>query len=453
MGSGSASSDSSSSSTLALRVARLFGDVRAGEAATAGLMMVNLFSLMLAYYLIKTVREPLILTTGGAELKSYAAAAQAAVLMGAVPLYSWFSSRVDRTRLIRGVTLFFLVCIQLFCLGAWLKMPMLGFVFYVWVGIFSLAMIAQFWSFANDAYSQESGERLFPVVANGAILGSVVGSYGASWLFKFELSPVVILEIATATILVHLALYAVVGRRLQNEAQRGASAQPTEALSRRDGFALVFAKPYLRLIALLLILLNVVNTTGEYILSSSVLERAASAFQAAALAGSNLDRDAFVSNYIGTFYGEFFTWVNIAGVVLQAFVVARIVKYTGIAGALLALPIVAFGAYGLVAAGAGFAALRVSKTMENATDYSVMNTARAMLWLPTTRDEKYKAKQALDTFFVRLGDVISGGLVFLGTTWLGWGVPQFAYANVVVVLAWLALAWLIVRAYREISAA
>src|SRR5215470_240429 len=92
----------------------VFADVRAGEGATAVLMLVNIFLLLVCYSVIKTVREPLILLGGGAEVRSYAAAGQALVLMGFVPLYAWFASRVNRVRLLVGVTLFFIVCVELF---------------------------------------------------------------------------------------------------------------------------------------------------------------------------------------------------------------------------------------------------------------------------------------------------------------------------------------------------
>ena len=82
----------------------LFADVRAGEGITVALMVVNILVLLCCYSIIKTVREPLILLGGGAEVRSYAAAGQALLLMGFVPLYSWFASRVDRARLLVGVT-------------------------------------------------------------------------------------------------------------------------------------------------------------------------------------------------------------------------------------------------------------------------------------------------------------------------------------------------------------
>ena len=139
-----------------------------------------------------------------------------------------------------------------------------------------------------------------------------------------------------------------------------------------------------------------------------------------------------------------------SALILQAFVASRIVKWLGAPGAILALPFVALGVYGLIGAGVGFSIMRWAKTAENATDYSLMNTGRQLLWLPTTREEKYKAKQAIDTFFVRAGDMVSAGVVFAGTAWLHLGVTGFAGVNVVGVGLWLALGYLVVRSYRRL---
>ena len=82
-----------------------------------------------------------------------------------------------------------------------------------------------------------------------------------------------------------------------------------------------------------------------------------------------------------------------------------------------------------------------------------MNTAKQMLWLPTTREEKYKAKQAIDTFFVRAGDVLSAVLVFVGVNWLALEVAGFGRANVLLILAWFGMAWLLLREYKRLTAA
>jgi AAA family ATP:ADP antiporter len=119
-------------------------------------------------------------------------------------------------------------------------------------------------------------------------------------------------------------------------------------------------------------------------------------------------------------------------------------------GVLFTMPLVALGAYSLVTMGAGIALVRWVKTAENACDYSVMNTAKQMLWLPTTREEKYAAKQAIDTFFVRFGDMISAGVVFVGTR-LALSLSQFAATNVGFVVLALIVTWLLLREYQRLT--
>ncbi|RPH35853.1 MAG: hypothetical protein EHM91_16725, partial [Planctomycetota bacterium] len=173
---------------------RPFTDVEPGEAGTALLMFVNLFLLLLAYYVLRTVREPLILASG-AEVKSYSSAGQALTLMGFVPLYGWFSSQVDRMKLFLGFILFFIVTTELFSWGGRAGVPYVGVVFYIWVGIFSLATIAQFWSFANDIYRREAGERLFPFIFLGASLGAPVGAQVAGRLFDAGVGPYDLIQV------------------------------------------------------------------------------------------------------------------------------------------------------------------------------------------------------------------------------------------------------------------
>ena len=157
------------------RALRLFSDVRAGEGATALLLALNVLLLLCAYYIIKPVREALILSGEGAEVKSYAAAGQALLLLILVPAYGALADRLPRRKLLNVVTGFFIVCLVAFWALARAKVPV-GVPFFLWVGIFNLMIVAQFWSFANDLYTKDQGERLFPIVAFGASLGAVGGS-------------------------------------------------------------------------------------------------------------------------------------------------------------------------------------------------------------------------------------------------------------------------------------
>ncbi len=422
------------------RSLRVFADVRAGESVRALLLLANLFLLLVGYYVLKTVREPLILAGGGAEAKAYAAAGQALVLMAFIPLYSWFSSRVDREHLVLGVTLFFACNVELFYFGARLGIPYLGVAFYIWVGIFSLATIAQFWSYANDLYSLEAGQRLFPMIAVGATAGSPVGAQIAKWLFDRKVDPYDMLHLTAFILLVQLWLYWLVNRR-----ETDAGAKSAEALGGPGGFALVFRSRYLLLIAGLLVILNIVNTTGEYILGSAVVMHA----DAMAAADPAFDKKSF----IGSFYRSYYFAVNVIAVLVQSFLVSRLVKRLGVWGAVLALPLVSLTAYGFLAAGAAFAAVRWSKIAENSTDYSVMNTGKQLLWLPTSREEKYKAKQAVDTFFVRTGDLFAAGIVLLGTQFVPLSPAGFASVNLGLVVLWLVFAWLALRQHDRLAGA
>lgn len=413
------------------RLLSLFADVRAGEGATAVLMLLNIALLLICYSVIKTVREPLILLGGGAEVRSYAAAGQALLLMGFVPLYGWVASRVNRVRLLVGVTLFFIVCIELFASAVAAGVPFIGVAFFIWVGIFNISLVAQFWSFANDIYSEEAGKRLFPIIVIGMTAGAPLGSLAAAWLFRSGIAPQLILHVAAALLTVSVALYLWINRR--DDRRTSVQVPP---LSAAGGFGLVLGNPYLRLIAAVVVLLNVVNTTGEYLVARLLSEHVASL----AAADPGFDKQA----YIGAFSGRYQFWVNVAAFLIQAFLVSRLVKYSGLPGVLLALPLIALGGYAIVAAGVGFSVVRWIKTAENAMDYSVMNTARQLLWLPTTREEKYKAKQAIDTFFVRGGDLLSAGVVFVGASVLQLTVQQFAVVNVALTLVWLGTALLLV---------
>src|ERR671936_794302 len=195
------------------RALSVFTDVRAGEGATAVLMLLNVFLLLICYSVIKTAREPLILLGGGAEVRSYTAAGQAVMLMGFVPLYSWFASRVDRIKLLVGVSLFFVINIELFALAVAARVPYVGVAFFIWVGIFNMSLVAQFWAYANDIYSKEAGDRLFPMIVIGQTAGAPLGAFVAGHLFRAGFTPQAILQISAVLLVIDLVLYLTINRR------------------------------------------------------------------------------------------------------------------------------------------------------------------------------------------------------------------------------------------------
>jgi AAA family ATP:ADP antiporter len=420
---------------LLARALSPFARVERGEAVGVLLMAATVFLLLTAYYLLKIAREPLILLGGGAEVKSYASAGQALLLILVVKGFTTLSQRVGRMRLVTLVTLFFVANLVIFFALGRLGFP-LGIPFYLWVGVFSVTAIGQFWSLANDLVTPEQGKRLFAVVGIGSSLGAVFGArvaralYGVVGLWGLMLAAAVIL-------LGSLGLTALASRAFEGQA-RGAPARAP--LAPGGGFALLAKDRYLQLIALLVVVLNLVNTTGEYVLDRSLLSSVAGQPVAAGAAA------------IALFKARYFQWVNIVSVGLQLFAVSRVMRYLGMRVALLVLPLVALGGYGLMAFVPLLSIAFATKVAENSVDYSLQNTARQALFLPTSREAKYQAKVAIDTFLVRSGDVLSALVVWLGIH-LHAQLRTFALLNVVFAVAWIALAWRLAARHARVSAA
>jgi ATP:ADP antiporter, AAA family len=429
------------------RALSMFADVRPGEGVTAILLMVNVFSLLTAYYVIKPVREALILGEAGAEIKSYASAGQAALFLIIIPVYSMLASRLNRVWLINGVTTFFISNLAIFFVLGRLGVA-LGVVFYLWVGLFNLMLLAQSWAFANDVYAQKTGERLFGIIGIGASLGAILGALLAGWLFK-PVGAYAMMLVSASLLGVSMILTNWVHHRERRRlvVVRGTSRSESERpLGTGGGFQLIFKSRYLLLIALLVLISNCVNTTGEFILGKTVEANAHSVIS------GNGDLATAEKAYIGQFYADFYFWVNLIGAALQMFVVSRMMQRWGPRVGLIFLPLLALGGYTLLAFVPVLSLIRVAKIGENAVDYSVQNTARHALFLPMSREAKYKAKTAVDSFFWRMGDTLSGLLVFAGTQ-LALSLRTFAAVNVVLVVVWVAMVLAIIRRSKEGSSA
>jgi AAA family ATP:ADP antiporter len=419
---------------------RLFADVRAGEGPTALLLTANVFLLLTAYYFLKTAREPLILLGGGAEVKSYASVGQSILLVGVTSLYGWFASRVGRMPLIAWVTGFFAANLVVFwALGE--RGAPLGVPFFLWVGIFNLVTVAQFWSFAADIYSEEQGKRLFPILGIGSSIGAVAGAGIADRLFF--IGPFRLMLMAGAVLLLSLALTYVVHRREGVGARVGARAQKTveetEPIGGADGFSLILHDRYLVLFAVLILVLNMVTKTGDYVLDRKLIAAAHDAGQVT---------HAQATLFIGQFKARYFEWVNGLGVVLQLFAVSRIIKYLGLRAALVLMPLASLAGYGAAFAVPLLSVLFMARAVESSLDYSLSNTTRQALWLVTSRGAKYKAKQVIDAFVVRIGDAASAGVVWVGAR-ERFELPTFIVINIVLCVAWLGAAVMLGRTYAE----
>jgi len=421
-----------------VRMLGAISEVRASEVGTALLLTLDAALLLTSYSCIKPVREALILgLPSGAEYKIYMAAATAVALLFAVPVYAKVAVGLPRDRLIVRVTAFFASHLLLFYVwhaSAGPSLP-LALCFYLWIAVFNMMIVAQFWGFTNDIYAEEAGKRLFPLFGLGASAGAVVGSAIAQRLIGLWGMTSLLLVAA-----VLLLLSAAVTQWVHQRELRGGTRNPRAELAalpiggeRGDAFGLVLRSRYLRWIAGFSLLFTLVKTNGDYVLARLVKDAASGSS-----AGS-------AGQFIGTFYANYFFYVDLVSLGLQAFAVSRVLKYLGTRRAFYILPALALVDAAATSLLPFLSVARVGKVVESATDYSLNNTVRNLLWLPTTRREKYVAKQTVDTFFVRLGDVSSAAFVFLGGHWLGWSVVPFAACNVALTSCWLGAAGVILR--------
>lgn len=416
----------------------LFADVREGEGWSAIVLTLNVFLLLCAYYLLKVAREPLILMGGGAAVKSYASAGQALILAGLTPLYGVLASRLSRIKLITTVTLFFVANLVVFIVmvkaGAAVGVP-----FYLWVGIFNMMVIAQFWAFAADIFTNDQGKRIFPVVGIGSTFGAIAGSWLARALFKSGATTISLMSAAAALLGVSLVLTIAVNRRTSRNADAAALKDAEAPIEGPNGFKLVFGDRYLLGITALAIIINCVNSTGEFLLDSTLLGTAATEAKAAGVP---------LEAFIGSFKADYFLAVNVTVTVVQMFIVSRVIKHLGLAFALVIVPVVSVAGYLAVAVAPVLAVVFAVKVAENSLDYSLQNTARQTLWLVTPRVAKYKAKVIIDTLFVRGGDVLSGGVTLLATR-LALGTAHVAPINAALACLWLGAAYFVGRENKK----
>lgn len=439
------------------KILKIFTDIYPGEAQTAFLLMINIFLLFMAYYIIKPVREALMLGSWPPEVKSYLSAVIAVLLIFVVKIFATIASRFPRQKLISWVTFFFIsnlglfYILHLFGVGA----GAMGIIFFIWVGIFNVFVVAQFWGFANDLYTEDEGKRLFPLVAFGATFGGYVGGRITDQLVV-PLGTFQLMLVAGGILGLCILLALIIHRREINRIEfRDAKVGEQEKIKKEDqerplerggAFQLVFKTRYLFYIAFFVLVLNFINTNGVYMLDTIAEGAAVNAIETGTAAG--LDK----GQYLAKFYAGFYNIQNLFAMFVQLFVVSRIFRWFGVRVAIFILPILALGGYFFISLGAFLVLVKWVKALENGTDYSLMNTTRHSLFLITSREEKYKAQAATKTFFHRAGDVLSALLVFLGTTYLALRIENFAMVNIALVLIWIILGVLISREHKKLSA-
>ena len=401
-------------------------------------MFSSLFIILMTTYFLKPAREILILTEGTAELRSYAVAMQAVFLIFLLPVYGKFSRRYSCNNFMRAVTIFFSLIFILFYIASSLGYH-ISVVFFIWLGIYGVVIIAQFWAFATDLLTREAGERLFVIIAFGGSIGAWFGATVSRVLINYlSASELILLSSATLALSMIPALYAV--RTLPRGCLLEDVCDPIRNIKTSFWacFQIVFTRRILLMIAIFVILFNLINTTGEYLLSST-LERE---FARGATNGTiTIAKGVFV----GKFYSDFFSIVNFVSALIQFFLVSRLIRFAGFSWAFIFTPLVVFLGYSSLFIVPTLAILRLIKISENSLDYSLLNTTKQMLFLPMNRQEKYEARATIDSFGQRVGDLLQAGVVFIGLNFYHFVFKGFISVVVLFSVCNIILVYLILR--------
>ncbi|RIL05674.1 MAG: hypothetical protein DCC71_09525 [Proteobacteria bacterium] len=446
---------------------RAFTDVRPGEGRTALVMFTNVFLILCAYYFVKPLREGWLAASGEVagfskiEVRAYTSFGQSLLLVPVVAAYGRLVERWPRAQLIQRATLFCMATMLAFWAlqpnFLFRHVPGIGIAFYLWVGMFAVFVVAQFWAFAADVYTQERGNRLLPMIAIGATAGGAAGSYLIEPLGRTGLVPAEHLLLAALvplgasiwmTRLVDGWEGGVVKRPVRIDGAADA-AQGGAARVRRGALRLVFGTRYLLVVGVIMLLANWVKTNGENQLYD-VLQRTLEANAATqGLAGDAVK--GFVKAETTAFFGGFYFWVNVLALALQALVASRVLRYGGFGALFLMLPVIALLSYASMLLLPLLWVVRAMQIPVNATDYSIQNTARHVLWLPMSQEVTFKGKPTVDSLFVRAGDGMAALTVLVGVQLVSAPIQTFFAWNVLLVAAWLVAAAWVVREHRRMS--
>jgi AAA family ATP:ADP antiporter len=445
-------------------------------------MFLNVFLILCAYYFLKPLREGWIVVSPIAglekmEVKAYTSFGQALLLVFVVAWYSRLVNRWPRAKLITWVTLFCMSNMVVF----WLlqpdfffeHLPVSGIAFYLWVGMFGVFVVAQFWAFAADVYNDEEGRRLIPVIAIGATAGAAMGAKVTEFLVEGGLVNLIamlgvepltelasrilvrksLLILALLPLGVSILLTRIVDRRSGSVAppQPAPKAEAKQEAG-ESGLSLVLRSRYLMAVAIITVLLNWVNTNGENLLTRVIQESLAADAAAQGITDPQALRD-FTLSGTTAFYGNFFTWVNAVALFLQAVVASRLLKYGGFGALLMLLPVVALVSYSTMAIVPILAVVKLMKVAENSTDYSINNTARHVLWLPVASEVKFKGKPTIDSLFARVGDGMAALTVLIGVQLLALTTGAFFAFSAALVFVWIFYALRVVREHKRLCEA
>lgn len=398
------------------------------------------FALLASYMIIRPLREEMGVTGGVANLPWLFTGSLVTMLV-VHPPFAALVAHLPRRRFVATAYRFFLANLLLFYLLSQVvpqeQRIWLGRVFFVWTSVFNLFVVSVFWGFMADVFTPEQGARLFGFIGLGGTLGGIAGS-----TLTVGLAP----RIGPTNLLLLSAVLLELATLCAGRVGGAAAALPRDGVrspaggeaviggSVLAGISHVARSPYLLGICVYMLLFTV---------GSTVLY-----FQQAQFASAIDDPGRRTA-----FFARLDQAVQILTLATQAFFTGRILTRLGVTatlGLLPALSVAGFLALGATNTVAVFVAFQV---LRRAGEFALAKPAREVLYTVVSREDKYKAKNLIDTFVYRAGDQV-GAWSYTLLASLGVGAAGIALLAAPLAAAWLGISlWLGRRHHRQRAAA
>lgn len=408
-----------------------FVDVREEEVGALLWSFLYFFTLMCGYFVLKPLRDAMGTAGGVKGLKwQWMFTATFAVMAVAVPAYSALVARWPRKRVIPFIYRFFLLNLLGFFVLFKLEVApgAVARVFYVWLSVYNLFVVSVFWSFMADLFVSEQGKRLFGLIAGGGTAGVIAGLLLARNLsvplghFNLIFITAVLLE-GSARCVQRLARWA------HDVQHPPPSVEGPLGGGILAGLKLLAASPFLLALGLQVVFYSV-TSTFLYLLQVNLVDAKA------------LDEAERVARF-----ANIELWVQVLTLLLQSLVTARLLDRLGLVVALAVTPVLtALGFLGLAALPSVWLLIGV-RSLRGATHYALERPARELLYTMVSREERYKAKNFIDTMVYRGGDALAAWTED-GLKVLGLGVAGVLLATAPVAGLWLAVSVYLARHAR-----
>lgn len=386
------------------------------------------FCLLCGYYILRPLRDEMGIR-GGVDALAWVFSATFVLMLVVVPMFGWAVTRFSRRGVVVASYGFFLVNLLVFfaLMRGGIAPEWVARAFFVWVSVFNLFVISLFWSVMNDVFDPAQALRVFGLIAAGGSLGAIAGP-GLTALLVEYLAPVNLLPLSAAFLL------AAVICALKVMPRHAAGARAPETTDRRgqsiwSGVTHILRSPYLLGICTFILFYSALSTF-VYFEQARIVEDA--------FADSGARTQVFATMDLVT---------NTLTLALQFLATARLVRWLGLPAALALIPLAVAVGFGVLGVAPTLAVLVVFQVVRRAGNYAITKPAREMLFSVVGREDKYKAKNVIDTVVYRGGDAASGWL-FTGLAAIGLGLSALAFAAVPIAVVWAGIGVGLGRARR-----